>query len=365
MSNNNKDYYKILGVDRSSSELEIKKAYRKLAIKYHPDKNQGDIEAEAKFKEIIEAYEVLSDSKKRKIYDRYNMTANHDKTSSSQNTKYDAFNGYDNIFNSFFKGKKSTVTTEPEENIIPKKGRNIRYEITISLEDVAQGKKIEMEIPREETCWECKGTGGKPGTKVKICSECGGTGYLSRPEGFLDIKLKCKKCNTSGVEIETPCLNCDGRGIVEVMKKIHINIPAGVQTGTKLKYSGQGGIGIDGGPPGDLFVIIDVKEHDFFKRKNNNLFCEIPITFTQAVFGSDIFVKTLNSKKIKLNIPEGTQNGQVFKLKNQGLKDINSNDYGDIHIKVFIEVPIKLTKKQIELLKQFEKETDKIKEQKD
>jgi molecular chaperone DnaJ len=362
MSNYKIDYYKILGVSKKSTTEEIKKAYRKLAIKFHPDKNPGNIEAENKFKEIKEAYEILSDPQQRKIYDRYkdspfgfDFTTARNKTNSSS----DFFNEFDDIFNDFFGGKTRKTSRSSSNNKAPKRGRDIRYELTLTLEEAYTGKRIEMEIPREEICSLCNGTGANQGTSKKICKTCNGKGQVTRSQGFFNLKYTCPDCNGTGIEIESPCKKCNGKGVLEKNKKVTLNIPSGVETGTKLKYSGQGSFGINGGPSGDLFVIINVKSHKTFKREGNDIIINIDIDFTDAVFGCEKSVKAINGKHIKLKIPAGTQNGTKFVLKGYGIKDLNSEDIGDMIVINNIIIPTNLTQKQKELLMEFKKEMKK------
>jgi molecular chaperone DnaJ len=372
MANNKKeDYYKILGVSKKANIEEIKKAYRRLAVKYHPDKNPGNIEAENKFKEITEAYKTLSDPNKRKVYDRYGDGFLGFGNGYAEGNDSEPFNGFDDIFDSFFGGfntknnnSNKSYNKKTDKNS-PRKGRDIRYEITLSLEEAVNGKQIEMEIPREEPCTLCKGTGTKPGTSKKICSECKGTGQQSRSQGFFNIKYTCQKCKGTGYEISVPCPKCGGQGVVDKIKKVTLNIPAGVETGTKLKYSGQGGIGINGGPSGSLYIIVNVQPDSFYERQDNDLLCEMVISFTQAVLGTEVMLTTLDNKQIKLKIPPGTQNGKIFRLKGYGVKDINTNERGDINVRIHIAIPTEINERQKKLLEEFEWEFDNASENKD
>lgn len=372
MANNKKDdFYKILGISKKASIEEIKKAYRKLAVKYHPDKNPGNVEAENKFKEITEAYKTLSDPNKRKIYDRY---GNDDLfgfgNGFTNKTNADDFKGFDDIFDNFFGGFSSSAKDNQNNyknqynNVktdanAPKKGRDIRYEINLTLQEAVNGKQIEMEIPREEPCTLCKGTGTKPGTTKKLCSDCKGTGQQSRTQGFFNVKYTCQKCKGTGYEISIPCPKCGGRGVIDKIKKVTLNIPEGVETGTKLKYSGQGSLGINGGPPGSLYIIINVQPDPFYERQDNDLLCEMRISFIQAVLGTEIMLNTPDNKQIKLKVPPGTQNGKVFRLKGYGVKDINSKEKGDINVRIQVAIPTKINERQKELLRMFENEFEK------
>lgn len=371
MSDEKKDYYKILGVSKRFTDEELKKAYRRLAIKYHPDKNPNDKESENKFKEITEAYEVLSNPEKRKLYDRLGDDPFGFGYNSNNYEDDSVFKGFDDLFDRFFSGdnankeKSSSYKEKKVDEDMPKRGRDIRYELNLTLEEAVNGKQIDMEIPREDLCSLCAGTGAKRGTQKKKCPECNGTGQISKSEGFFDIKYICPKCKGSGMEIEELCPKCNGKGSFERNKRLALNIPPGVDSGSKLKYSGQGANGVNGGPNGDLFIIIDVKNHKFFTRKDDDLICELPISFTQAVLGAEKTIKTLDNRRIKLKIPPGTPTGKILKLQGYGVKNISSNKRGDIKVKVFIEVPTEISQRQKELLLEFEKEsTDKTKNKK-
>ncbi len=358
MSNFKIDYYKILGISKKSSTEEIKKAYRKLAIKYHPDKNPGNIEAERKFQEINEAYEILSDPKQRKMYDNYKNSPFRFDFASKNSSSSDFFNGFDDLFNEFF-GTSFDKENKSSKSKTPRRGRDIRYELTLTLKEASSGKQIEMEIPREEFCTLCNGTGANQGSSKNICNTCNGTGQVSRSQGFFNIKYSCPDCGGTGIEIESPCPKCKGRGVIDNHKKITLNIPAGVDSGTKLKYSGQGSSGINGGYSGDLFILITVKPHNTFLRDGTDLIYNLNISYTDAVFGCEKFVNTLNGDRIKINIPSGTQNGSKFVIKNHGIKDLNSDNIGNLLVITNIIIPTKLTQKQKELLLEFEKEMKK------
>lgn len=342
-----KDYYEILGVPRNADESEIKKAYRQLALQYHPDRNPGNKEAEEKFKEASEAYEVLRDPEKRELYDRYG----HD---GLKRTGFSGFSGFDDIFASFsdifedFFG----FGMDRRRSAGPRRGPDFRYDLTISFMDAALGKEMEIQLDHMEACSACKGEGVKAGTKREPCPSCRGTGQMTHSQGFFTIRTTCSRCRGQGFYIAHPCPDCRGSGKVKKPKKIPIKIPPGVDTGSRLKIPGEGGEGERGGRRGDLYVVLHVEPHPFFERQEDDLFCQIPISFTQAALGEEIEVPTLNGTK-KISIPPGTQSGQIFKLKGQGIPHLNGLGRGDLNIQVLVKVPTKLNKRQKELLREF------------
>lgn len=349
-----RDYYEILGVSRDADETELKKAYRKLAKQYHPDMNPNDKDAEAKFKEINEAYAVLSDPQKRKQYDMYGH-------SGLDGTGFDGFRGFggfdfgfEDIFDTFFGGSPFGRSTRRKSG--PRRGNDLKYSLEISFLEAAFGVTKEINVTRMQLCHVCGGSGSKPGTKPETCRHCNGTGQIrhvqATPFGQMVNMRTCEVCHGEGTIITNPCDECRGNGRVQKISKISINVPAGIDNGQTISLRGEGEPGMMGGPPGDLYVSIRVKPHPLFKREGYDVICEIPITFTQAALGAELEIPTLEGT-IKYNIPEGTQTGTVFRLKNKGIKHLRSNAKGDQLVRVNVEVPTKLSAKQKELLKQF------------
>jgi len=350
----NKDYYKILGVGRDASQDEIKKAFRRLAMKYHPDVNPGNKEAEERFKEISEAFEVLKDPEKRARYDQFGsegVKAGFEGFKGFESFK-DIFSdfGFDDIFRSFGFGDRER---EPEQ------GSDIRYDIKITLEDAFNGVTKTIEIPRYEKCHVCKGSGAKPGTFPKKCPRCNGTGQVKRVTSSLFGRVvtvtTCNKCGGKGTVIGSPCKNCHGTGREKVMRKIEVKIPRGVDDESYLRLAGQGNAGEGGGRAGDLYVVIHIKPHDVFERHNNDLFCKTEINIAQAVLGTEIEIPTIDGKA-KLKIPPGTQSHTVFRMRGLGMPDIHSHRRGDQLVKVVVRIPKKLTREQREAIKAFDKE---------
>jgi len=343
-----RDYYKILGVSRNTNEEEIKKAYRKVAMQYHPDRNPGDKEAEEKFKLASEAYEVLRDPQKRDIYDRFGIEG-------LKGTGFTGFRGFEDIFTSFgdifedFFG----FGTSPRRRSRPRQGADLRYDVKISFYEAALGREDDIEIPKKGVCSVCNGTGAKPGTEPAQCPNCKGAGQTIRSQGFFTISTTCGQCHGEGKYIPHPCKECRGSGWVKQIKKINIKIPPGVDTGSKLRIRGEGEEGERGGPPGDLFVFIFVEPHEFFVRDGDDIACQIPISFSQAALGAEIEIPTLNGKK-SLAIPRGTENGELLKIKGEGFPKLRGHGRGDLVAQVFIKTPKNLTKRQEEILREFE-----------
>jgi molecular chaperone DnaJ len=345
-----RDYYEVLGLSKGASKEEIKKAYRRLSKKYHPDINK-EPDAADKFKEIKEAYEVLSDDQKRAHYDQFGHTDPNQGFGGFGGADFGGFGGFEDIFSSFFGG--GGRRRDPNA---PRQGADLQYTMTLSFEEAAFGKEVDIEIPREENCDTCHGTGAKPGTKAQNCSHCGGSGQISieqnTPFGRIVNRRTCPSCQGRGKIITHKCSTCSGTGKVKKRRKIHVKIPAGIDDGQQLRVAGQGEPGVNGGPPGDLYVVFHVRSHEFFERDGDDVYCEVPITFAQAALGDEIEVPTLHGK-VKLKIPAGTQTGTRFRLKGKGIPNVRGYGHGDQHIVTRVVTPTKLTEKQKQLLKEF------------
>ncbi|MED1489043.1 molecular chaperone DnaJ [Bacillus smithii] len=347
-----RDYYEVLGVSKNASKDEIKRAYRKLSKKYHPDINK-EPGAEEKFKEVKEAYEVLSDDQKRARYDQFG----HEDPSQNQGfgggfSGFDGFGGFEDIFNTFFGGGGSR-RRNPNA---PRAGADLQYSMSISFEEAVFGKETDIQIPKEETCDTCGGSGAKPGTKPETCPHCHGTGQISTeqntPFGRIVNRRVCTHCDGTGQIIREKCSTCGGTGKVRKRRRIHIKIPAGIDDGQQLRVAGQGEPGVNGGPPGDLYIVFHVKPHEFFERDGDDIYCEMPLTFAQAALGDEIEVPTLHGK-VKLKIPAGTQTGTKFRLRGKGAPNVHGYGVGDQHIIVKVVTPTKLTDRQKQLLREF------------
>lgn len=353
-----RDYYEVLGLDRSASDEDIKKAYRKLALKYHPDRNPGDKAAEDSFKEIGEAYEVLSEPQKRAAYDQYGHAAFDPRMRAGRgggfHDPFDLFRevfggggggGGGSIFDELFGGGRVDPTA-------PQRGADLRYDLEIAFEEAAHGAEKEITFAKLDECETCKGSGQEAGSKVKTCQQCGGRGQVVTARGFFSIAQTCPRCSGAGRVIERPCKSCGGGGRREKRTKVKIKIPSGVDTGTRLRVPGGGEAGVRGGPAGDLAVVVHVKSHEIFERQGDDLFCEVPIDFVQATLGAEIQVPTLNGKA-ELKIPAGTQPGTVFSLKGKGVKNLQGYGHGDLHVRVLVEVPTQLNAAQRAKLQEF------------
>lgn len=353
-----RDYYEVLGVDKGASEADIKKAYRKLAKQHHPDVNQGDGSAEAKFKEVSEAYEVLGDSQKRARYDQYGHAGTDPNGFGGGGFGGfgDAgdFGGIGDIFETFFGGAGFGRSTRTRNG--PQKGSDLKYAMEISFEEAAFGVEREININRNDNCTTCGGTGSKPGKSASTCKHCNGSGQVqhkqSTPFGqFVNVKT-CDLCHGEGKIITDPCTTCNGKGRIRKSVKLKINIPAGIDDGQTISLRGEGEPGAKGGPSGDLYIAIRVRQHVIFQRQGNDVICEVPITFVQAALGAELEVPTLDGR-VKYTIPEGTQTGSIFKLRGKGIPFLKSSGRGDQYVKVNVEVPKRMNEKQREILRQF------------
>lgn len=344
-----RDYYDVLGVNRNADDQELKASYRKLAFKYHPDRNPGDKLSEENFKEASEAYEVLRDSQKRGIYDQYGHQG-------LEGSGFSGFGGFEDIFSSFgdiFEDFFGFGTRRRSRSRV-QRGADLRYDMRLSFMDAAFGTETEIEIEKTEICPDCKGSACEPGTSPETCSHCNGIGQVSRSQGFFTVRTTCPYCHGNGQTISHPCTHCRGAGQIIVKKKVAVKIPAGVDAGSRLRLTGEGESGVHGGEPGDLYVFIDVEQHDFFERSNTDVICQIEISFVQAALGDTIAVPTLNSEKT-LSIPKGTQPGDLFRLRGEGIASLRGGKRGDQIVQIVMKTPTNLNKKQMSLLKEFAK----------
>lgn len=354
MAENKRDYYEVLGVSKTANDDEIKKAYRSLAKKYHPDMNPGDKDAEMKFKEVNEAYAVLSDSEKRSKYDRFG----HNAFDPSSDGGFGGFSGVDfdfgDIFSSFFGGGS---TPQRSRANAPVDGDDVGARINISFEEAAFGCKKEVNFARIESCPDCKGSGAEKQSDIEKCPECNGLGRVNVRQqtllGYMQTQRTCQRCAGRGKIIKSPCKNCNGKGRIRINKKLEVNIPSGIDDRQNIVLRGQGSAGINGGLNGDLIIEVKVKEDKIFQREGNNIYCEVPISFAEATLGADVDVPVLGGGTEKFKIPDGTQSGTNFTLKNKGIPDINTKRKGDLIITVAVETPKNLNSKQKELLKAF------------
>jgi molecular chaperone DnaJ len=347
-----RDYYEVLGVERTAGDEEIKKSYRKLAVKYHPDKNPGDKTAEEKFKELGEAYEVLCDPQKRAAYDQYGHAAFDRRAGGfGRGGFHDPFEvfrevfGGGGIFEDLFGGGRQ----DPNQ---PQRGEDLRYDMEISFEEAAHGCEKEITVTKEDRCDVCGGSGAESGSKVKTCTTCGGRGQVITSRGIFSIAQTCPHCQGAGRMIEKPCKTCRGSGRRERTSKITLRIPAGVDTASRLRSAGNGEAGFRGGPPGDLFVVIHVRAHEIFQRDGDDLLCEVPISFVQAALGAEIEVPALDGKT-SIKVPPGTQPGTMFRLRGKGVKNIQGYGHGDLHVRINVEVPTHLSSAQKAKLQEF------------
>ena len=354
-----KDFYEALGVAKNASDDEIKKAYRKLAMKYHPDRNQGDRakEAEEKFKEIKEAYEILSDASKRAAYDRFGHAGvDPNMAGGARGPGGEGFGGFadafGDIFGDIFGGAMGGAAGRGGRSAAFR-GADLRYNMEITLEQAAKGFATDIRVPSWDSCETCHGSGAKPGTSPKTCGTCGGSGAVRMTQGFFSIQQTCPTCHGSGKVIAEPCTSCHGEGRIKKNKVLEVNIPAGIDEGQRIRLGGKGEPGMNGGPPGDLYVEIRIKPHEVFQRDGDDLHCEVPVSLVTAALGGDVEVATLG-EKVSITVPEGTQSGKTFRLRGKGIKGVRSSVPGDLYCHVSVETPVRLNDKQKKLLRDFE-----------
>jgi molecular chaperone DnaJ len=347
-----RDYYEVLGVDRRASDADLKSAYRKLALKYHPDRNPGDKTAEEKFKEAAEAYGVLADADKRAAYDRFGHAGVRGASGGSPGFDPSVFNEFGDFadilgnmfgFDMFGGGRRRGG---------PQRGADLRYDLEITFEEAARGAETSIQIPRHETCETCHGSGAAPGTSPVTCAQCRGQGQVRFQQGFFTVARTCPTCNGSGKTVAKPCPACRGAGRQAKERKITVKVPAGISSGQQLRLQGEGEAGAAGGPAGHLYVVVHVQEHEFYRRDGVNLFCEIPVNFTTLTLGGEIVVPTLDGPET-VKVPEGTQTGTTFRIRHKGLPEIGSRSKGDLYATVQVQTPKKLTKEQRHLVEQL------------
>ncbi|ETS32460.1 molecular chaperone DnaJ [Photorhabdus khanii] len=339
-----RDCYEVLGVSKTADEKEIKKAYKRLAMKYHPDRNQGDKDAEGKFKEVKEAYEILTDDQKRAAYDQYGHAAFEQGGMGGGGGGADFSDIFGDVFGDIFGGGRRQQR--------PSRGADLRYSMELTLEEAVRGVTKEIRIPTLETCDACHGSGAKAGTSPVTCSTCQGSGQVHMRQGFFTVQQPCPHCHGRGQIIKDSCNKCHGHGRVEKYKTLSVKIPAGVDTGDRIRLSGEGEAGGKGAPAGDLYVQVQVKKHHIFEREENNLYCEVPVNFAMAALGGEIEVPTLDGR-VKLKIPAETQTGKMFRMKGKGVKSVRGGVQGDLLCRVVVETPVKLNERQKELLREL------------
>ena len=349
-----KDYYEILGVDKSCDDKILKSAFRKLAKEYHPDHNAGKPEAEAKFKEISEAYERLKNPESRAAYDRYGHAAFDG--GSGRGNYSGGFDGnfssaFSDIFNDFFGDFSNSTRSRETSN----RGSDLRYNLEITLEEAYSGKSDTINVPMNSECTSCKGNGGENGEAPIVCPNCQGSGKTRASQGFFMIERSCTSCNGSGQIVVNPCKSCGGQGRVKKPKKLSINVPAGVEDGNRIRLSGQGEAGLRGGRTGDLYIFVSIKPHKFFQRDGSDLYCNVPVSMATAALGGQIDIPTIDGSKLSVSIPEGSQNNKHLRLRGKGMPILRQKNFGDLHLQISVETPVNLSKKQKQLLEEFQK----------
>jgi molecular chaperone DnaJ len=346
------DFYELLGVQRNATPEELKKAYRKQAMQWHPDRNPGDKAAEQKFKELSEAYEVLKDDQKRAAYDRFGHAAFENGGGRAGAGDFGFGAGgfadiFDEMFGEFMGGRRGQA---------PGRGNDLRFNLEISLEDAFRGKQTTVHVPTLTSCEACNGSGAEAGSKPVTCPTCKGNGRVRAQQGFFTIERTCPSCHGAGRVIENPCRACGGQGRVQKEKTLAVNVPPGVEDGTRIRLAGEGEVGVRGASPGDLYIFVSVAAHRLFQRDGANIYCRVPLSMTTAALGGSVEVPTIDGGRAKVNVPAGTQSGHQFRLKNKGMSVLRSAARGDMYIQTIVETPVNLTKRQQELLREFEKE---------
>ncbi|GAA3974946.1 molecular chaperone DnaJ [Allohahella marinimesophila] len=344
----NRDYYEVLGVEKSADAKEIKKAYRRLAMKFHPDRNPGDAKAEEQFKEATEAYDVLADDQKRSAYDQFGHAGVSGQGGGYGGQGANFSDIFGDVFGDIFGGAGGGGARSRAN-----RGSDLRYTLDLDLEDAVRGKTVKIKIPSQKECGECDGSGAEKGSKVEECETCHGAGQVRMQQGFFSIQQTCPRCRGKGKMVKNPCRRCHGSGIVEEDKTLSVKVPPGVDTGDRIRLAGEGEMGANGGTPGDLYVQIAVKEHPLFARDGQNLYCEVPISFADAALGGELEVPTLDGR-VKLKIPPETQTGRLFRLRGKGVAPVRGGAAGDLLCRVVLETPVNLSKKQKELMKEFQ-----------
>ncbi|HEY0354289.1 MAG TPA: molecular chaperone DnaJ [Enterovirga sp.] len=352
-----RDYYEVLGVSRTVTEKELKSSFRKLAMQYHPDKNPGDAGAEVKFKEINEAYQVLSDAQKRGAYDRFGHAAFQQGGAGGPGFGNEFGDFMSDIFDTFFGDARQGGGRGGRGPGGRERGADMRYNLEITLEEAYRGRAETITIPSSVTCEVCAGSGAKAGSKPRTCPTCGGAGRVRAAQGFFSIERTCPNCHGRGEVIDDPCPNCGGAGRVTRERTLSVNVPAGVEDGTRIRLAGEGEAGVRGGPAGDLYIFLSIKPHPFFQRDGADLFCQVPISLVTAALGGEFTVPTLDGSDAPVKVPEGTQSGKQFRLRGKGMTVLRSRDLGDLYIQVAVETPQNLTRRQRELLLEFERES--------
>ncbi|WP_416897424.1 MAG: molecular chaperone DnaJ [Minwuia sp.] len=350
------DFYDLLGVERDADANGLKRAYRKKAMQYHPDRNPGDKEAEQKFKELSEAYDVLRDPEKRAAYDRFGHAAfeggmGGGRGPSGADFAHSFSDIFDDLFGEFMGGRGGRRTG-------PMRGDDLRYNLEITLDDAYLGKQVQITVPAAVNCGTCSGSGAKPGTSPVSCTTCQGAGKVRMQQGFFMIERTCPNCNGQGQVIQDPCTDCGGQGMTQEEKTLSVNIPAGVEEGTRIRLSGEGGAGARGGPSGDLYIFLTIAPHPIFERDGMHLYCRVPIPMTTAALGGSVEVPSIDGGRTKVNIPAGTQTGKQFRLRAKGMPQLRGGTFGDLYIQTQVEVPVNLTRRQKELLKEFAEESE-------